>query len=144
MTLRVGLIGSGFIGKAHALAYRTAPSIFDLPADLELKKCRCFGHFTAVRWGKSKKRRFLRVRFDFRLQVKLLDGLTYRKGGVLKLEMALWLPEGGRTGVVTSKIKGSLEGEARGDDWPKGVNAKIETTVEGELREEPLPRRVKR
>lgn len=36
MRIRVGLIGSGFIGKAHALAYRTAPSVFDLPADVSL------------------------------------------------------------------------------------------------------------
>ncbi|MDH3500782.1 MAG: Gfo/Idh/MocA family oxidoreductase [Acidimicrobiia bacterium] len=29
--LGVGLIGSGFIGKVHALAYRSAPAVFDLP-----------------------------------------------------------------------------------------------------------------
>ena len=27
----VGLVGSGFMGRAHALAFRTAPSVFDLP-----------------------------------------------------------------------------------------------------------------
>lgn len=30
MTIGVGLIGSGFIGKVHALAYRSAPAVFDL------------------------------------------------------------------------------------------------------------------
>ena len=37
MTLRIGLVGSGFIGKAHALAYRTAPAVFELPADIRLE-----------------------------------------------------------------------------------------------------------
>jgi predicted dehydrogenase len=29
--LRIGLIGTGFMGRAHANAYRTAPNFFDLP-----------------------------------------------------------------------------------------------------------------
>lgn len=36
MTLRVGLIGSGFMGRAHALAYRAASAVFDLPLEPEL------------------------------------------------------------------------------------------------------------
>jgi predicted dehydrogenase len=34
--LRIGLIGSGFMGKAHAFGYATATRVFDLPYDLEL------------------------------------------------------------------------------------------------------------
>ena len=34
--LRVGLIGSGFMGKAHAFGYATAAKVFDLPFELEL------------------------------------------------------------------------------------------------------------
>jgi predicted dehydrogenase len=34
--LRVGLIGSGFMGKAHAFGYTTAARVFDLPFDVEL------------------------------------------------------------------------------------------------------------
>lgn len=34
--LRVGLIGSGFMGKAHAFAYGTAAKVFDLPFEVEL------------------------------------------------------------------------------------------------------------
>jgi predicted dehydrogenase len=34
--LRVGLIGSGFMGKAHAFGYATAMRVFDLPYELEL------------------------------------------------------------------------------------------------------------
>jgi predicted dehydrogenase len=35
-TLRVGLIGYGFMGKAHSNAWRQAPRFFDLPADVDL------------------------------------------------------------------------------------------------------------
>ena len=34
--LRIGLIGSGFMGKAHAFGYTTAARVFDLPYDVEL------------------------------------------------------------------------------------------------------------
>jgi predicted dehydrogenase len=34
--LRIGLIGSGFMGKAHAFGYTNAARVFDLPYDLEL------------------------------------------------------------------------------------------------------------
>jgi predicted dehydrogenase len=34
--LRIGLIGSGFMGKAHAFGYATATRVFDLPHELEL------------------------------------------------------------------------------------------------------------
>jgi predicted dehydrogenase len=34
--LRIGLIGSGFMGKAHAFGYSTAARAFDLPYELEL------------------------------------------------------------------------------------------------------------
>jgi predicted dehydrogenase len=29
--LRIGLVGSGFMGRSHALAFRAAPAVFDLP-----------------------------------------------------------------------------------------------------------------
>jgi predicted dehydrogenase len=34
--LRVGLVGSGFMGKAHAFGYSTAARVFDLPYEVEL------------------------------------------------------------------------------------------------------------
>jgi predicted dehydrogenase len=36
-TLHVGLIGHGFMGKAHSNAWRQAPRFFDLPADVVLR-----------------------------------------------------------------------------------------------------------
>jgi predicted dehydrogenase len=35
--LRIGLIGSGFMGKAHAFGYTTAARVFDLPYEVELR-----------------------------------------------------------------------------------------------------------
>ena len=32
MTIGIGLIGSGFIGKVHALAYRAVPAVFGVDA----------------------------------------------------------------------------------------------------------------
>ena len=34
--LRIGLIGTGFMGKAHAFGFTSAPRAFELPCDLEL------------------------------------------------------------------------------------------------------------
>ena len=34
--LRIGLIGAGFMGKAHSLGFATAPRAFELPMDIEL------------------------------------------------------------------------------------------------------------
>ncbi len=34
--LKVGLIGTGFMGKAHAFGFISAPRVFDLPTDIEL------------------------------------------------------------------------------------------------------------
>jgi predicted dehydrogenase len=35
-TLAVGLIGSGYMGRAHAIAFRSAAAVFDLPLEPEL------------------------------------------------------------------------------------------------------------
>ena len=35
--LRIGFIGSGFMGKAHAFGYTTAAKVFDLPYEPELR-----------------------------------------------------------------------------------------------------------
>ncbi len=34
--LRIGLIGTGFMGKAHVFGFTSAPRVFDLPYDLDL------------------------------------------------------------------------------------------------------------
>jgi predicted dehydrogenase len=48
-TLGLGLIGAGFMGKSHAMAYRAAPQVFDLPADIRLKTLADIDDATAAR-----------------------------------------------------------------------------------------------
>lgn len=52
-TLRVGLIGYKFMGKAHSNAYRQAPRFFDLPVDIELATL-CGRHRPAVEEAAAK------------------------------------------------------------------------------------------
>jgi len=47
-TLKVGLVGYGFMGQAHSNAWRQAPHFFDLPAKIELKTI-CGRNGVAVR-----------------------------------------------------------------------------------------------
>src|ERR1700753_2104460 len=35
--LRIGLIGTGFMGKTHVFGFATASKVFDLPFDIELR-----------------------------------------------------------------------------------------------------------
>ena len=35
-TLSIGLIGSGFMGKAHVFGFATAQKVFDIPAKVNL------------------------------------------------------------------------------------------------------------
>ena len=35
--IRVGLIGTGYIGRCHAIAYAQAPTVFNLQGKLELE-----------------------------------------------------------------------------------------------------------
>ena len=47
--LRIGLIGSGFMGKTHAFGYAAAARVFDLPFELELKSLADITEEAAVR-----------------------------------------------------------------------------------------------
>jgi len=49
MEIRVGLIGSGFMGRAHALGFTHAPRVFDLPVTLVLDTLADIDAATAAR-----------------------------------------------------------------------------------------------
>ena len=51
--VRIGLIGSGYMGKAHALAYRTVPGVFALPAEPALELLADVDAATAERAGEA-------------------------------------------------------------------------------------------
>lgn len=52
-TLKVGLIGHNFMGKAHSNAWRQAPRFFDLPAEIEMNTI-CGRNRSAVRRAASR------------------------------------------------------------------------------------------
>lgn len=88
-TLKIGLIGTGFMGKAHAIAFNAAPSVFDLPAklvgellaDVDLERARD----RAQAWG------FARAVDDWRLLVMdpQVDVVDICAPNFLHKEMAL-------------------------------------------------------
>ena len=51
--VRIGLIGSGYMGKAHALAYRTVPGVFPLPAEPSLELLADIDAASAERAGEA-------------------------------------------------------------------------------------------
>ena len=51
--VRIGLIGSGYMGKAHALAYRTVPGVFPLSAEPTLELLADVDAATAERAGEA-------------------------------------------------------------------------------------------
>ncbi|WP_231563022.1 Gfo/Idh/MocA family protein [Microbacterium mangrovi] len=55
MTLRVAMIGHGFMGAAHSVGWRQAPRVFDLPDDVEMAvvvgRDAEAAASAAVRWG---------------------------------------------------------------------------------------------
>ncbi len=53
MRIGVGLIGSGFMGKAHALGFTNVNRIFDLPVEVELRCLADIDEPTAARAGRA-------------------------------------------------------------------------------------------
>lgn len=51
--LGIGLIGSGFMGRAHALAFRTVGGVFELPAQPELELIADLGEESAARAARA-------------------------------------------------------------------------------------------
>ena len=51
--VRIGLIGSGYMGRAHALAYRTVPGVFALPVEPALELLADIDAASAERAGKA-------------------------------------------------------------------------------------------
>ncbi len=47
--LRIGLVGSGFMGKAHAFGYATAARVFELPYEVELHTLADINHEAAAK-----------------------------------------------------------------------------------------------
>ena len=110
--LRVGLIGSGFMGRAHAQAFAAAPRIFDLPAVPVLELLADVDTETAALAAKSLG--FQRSTDDWRALVcdPAVDLVDIVAPNALHKEMALAAIEAGKP-VYCEKPLAPNAGEAR-------------------------------
>lgn len=87
--LRVGLIGSGFMGKAHVFGYATAEKVFDLPARIALHTVADVTDEAAGRAARAFG--FARATSDWRAMVSdpAIDVVNITSPNALHKEMAL-------------------------------------------------------
>jgi predicted dehydrogenase len=87
--LRVGLIGSGFMGRAHAYGYATAEKVFDLPLRIELATLADATDEIAARGARDLG--FARSTADWRAMVAdpAIDAVHITAPNALHKEMAL-------------------------------------------------------
>src|ERR1700761_2701811 len=87
--LRVGLIGSGFMGKAHAFGYSTAARVFDLPYDVELHTLADITEAAAAKAAAALG--FAHATSDWRAMVRdpVIDIVNITSPNALHKEMAL-------------------------------------------------------
>ncbi len=111
--IRIGLIGSGFIGKAHALAYRTAPAVFELPADIRLEMLADVDAATAA--SAAERLGFARSTGDWRALVEDpdVDVVDITTPNHLHEEMALTAIAAGKHVYCEKPLAPSVEGARR-------------------------------
>ena len=87
--LRVGLIGSGFMGKAHAFGYSTAARVFELPYEVELHTLADITDAAAAKAAPALG--FARATSDWRAMVAdpVIDVVNITSPNALHKEMAL-------------------------------------------------------
>lgn len=108
--------------------------------DLDRKKTRCRGYFLAVRWGKTKRRRYMRIAFRLRLYVTKLCGFSYAdEPALLEITSKFWVPADGARGKTQVKIRGKLSGKGgTHPKLPKDITAKVSGSWEGDVENEPV------
>ena len=87
--LRVGLVGSGFMGKAHAFGYSTAARVFDLPYEVELHTLADITDAAAAKAAAALG--FAHATSDWRAMVRdpVIDVVNITSPNALHKEMAL-------------------------------------------------------
>jgi predicted dehydrogenase len=110
--LRIGLIGSGFMGKAHVFGYTTAARVFDLPFEPELHTLADITEAAAAK--ASTALGFARATADWRALVKDLeiDVVNITTPNALHKEMALAAIAAGKH-VYCEKPLAPRAGDAR-------------------------------
>ena len=92
--VRIGLIGSGFMGRAHALGYATAARVFDLPVEPVLAVLADVTEEAARRAAESLG--FARATADWRGMLAEVDVVSIAAPNALHKEMALAAVAAGR------------------------------------------------
>lgn len=107
---------------------------------LDMKKTRCRGYFLSVRWGKTKKRRYMRIAFRLKLYLKELGGFSFTATpALLEVKSTFWMPADGKRGTLKAKYKGTIEGAGgTHKDLPKGITAKVSGSWDGDVQDEPV------
>jgi predicted dehydrogenase len=110
--LRIGLIGSGFMGKAHAFGYTTAARVFDLPFEPELHSLADISEALAAKAAAALG--FARATGDWRRLVAdpEIDVVNITAPNALHKEMALAAIAAGKH-VYCEKPLAPLAGDAR-------------------------------
>ena len=110
--LRIGLIGSGFMGKAHAFGYSTAMRVFDLPYEVELHTIADVDDAAAAKAAAALG--FSRATSDWRSLVAdpAIDVVNITAPNVLHKEMALAAIAAGKH-VYCEKPLAPLAADAR-------------------------------
>ena len=110
--LRIGLIGSGFMGKAHAFGYATAARVFDLPFEPELSCLADVDEASAARAAAALG--FARASADWRALVAdpEIDVVNITAPNALHKEMALAAIAAGKH-VYCEKPLAPLAADAR-------------------------------
>jgi len=85
--LRLGLIGTGFMGRAHAFAFTLAPRVFELPVEVRLEAVADLDAEAA----EAARRRlgFARAFTDWRAMIEAVDVVDITAPNALHEEMAL-------------------------------------------------------
>jgi len=110
--LRIGLIGSGFMGRAHAFGYTTAARVFDLPFEPELHSLADISEALAAKAAAALG--FARATGDWRRLVAdpEIDVVNITAPNALHKEMALAAIAAGKH-VCCEKPLAPLAGDAR-------------------------------
>ena len=110
--LRIGLIGSGFMGKAHAFGYATAQRVFDLPYEIELHSLADINDDSAAKAAAALG--FARSTADWRAMVAHpeIDVVNVTSPNALHKEMALAAIAAGKH-VYCEKPLAPLAADAR-------------------------------
>lgn len=109
-TLGVGIIGTGFMGACHALAFRAAPAVFDTPVDTRLEMVadidREAAEAAATRYG------FRRSTADWRRLVEdpQVDIVSVTTPNHLHREMAIAAAQAGKTIYCEKPLSPTLDG----------------------------------